>query len=295
MPLKDYISKIFNWIKYIISLRNSIEKDKNNLETIEDFQAHCELLYQSKIFHSILSYVYPSVLEDQRIRYYLDKTSAYLRSLDLILKCLEQRKFDYGQIYQSIQWYFIEPIENIVKLHEPPSLSFDQIWLACGLPNDQTKIDFKTNFIGNRLDAYDSKLQLSTCIHCEIRIIDYLIKKNIHEVKDDDDIEIGISKLPCYPCSLYIEKLNEKFNRNFCVAKSTTHGKIYAKWTFRDNEESIIQNYVNDQLYTLVKKELNQLQRTNRTKSGDSDKQETDLDHDAVNKNFSYLRVNTAK
>jgi hypothetical protein len=97
-----------------------------------------------------VSYVYPLVLENQRIRYYLDKTSAYLRSLNLILKSLEQRTFDYGEIYKSIQWYFIEPIENIVKLDEPPSLSFDQIWLACGLPDDQTKTDFKNQFIGNR-------------------------------------------------------------------------------------------------------------------------------------------------
>ncbi|CAF1017338.1 unnamed protein product [Rotaria sp. Silwood1] len=82
-------------------------------------------------------------------------------------------------------------------------------------------------------------------------MIDYLIEQNIHEI-NDNDIEIGLSKLPCYICSLYIEKLNEKFHRNFCVGSLTTHGKIYGKWTFRNNEDIIIKNYINDHLYELI-------------------------------------------
>ncbi|CAF1550027.1 unnamed protein product [Adineta steineri] len=137
--------------------------------------------------------------------------SAHVRSLDLILICLEQRKFDYGEIYKNIKWKFIEPIQNIIKLNKKPSLTFDNLWLKCKLPDDQTRLDFKNKYIQNRFDGYDNTLQLSTCIHCEIRLIDYLIEQNIHEIYNSDDIEIGISKLLCYPCTLYIDKLNTKF------------------------------------------------------------------------------------
>ncbi|CAF4726773.1 unnamed protein product, partial [Rotaria sp. Silwood2] len=188
---------------------------------------------------------------------------------------------DYGEIYENIQWYFIEPIENIVKLNEAPSSSFDKIWLTCDLPNGQTKIDFQSKYFGKKLDDYDSKLELSTCLHSEIRIIDYLIEQNIYEVRDGD-IEIGIAKLPCYPCSLYIEQLNQKFNRKFCIGSSVTHGKIYAKWTFRNNEDNDIQNHVNVKLHTLIRTELTKLGQSERRKTGDSDKQETPTYDDHV-------------
>jgi hypothetical protein len=44
-----------------------------------------------------------TVATNERILYYLDKVSAHIRSLNLILKCLYQRQFDYGEIYKSIQ------------------------------------------------------------------------------------------------------------------------------------------------------------------------------------------------
>jgi hypothetical protein len=75
----------------------------------------------------------------------------------------------------------------------------------------------------------------------EIRIIDYLIEQNIREIYDHD-VEIEISKLPCYPCSLSIEELNNKFYRKFSVGSSATHGKIHPNWMFRKNEEDMIIN-----------------------------------------------------
>jgi len=75
----------------------------------------------------------------------------------------------------------------------------------------------------------------------EIHIIDYLIEQNIREIYDHD-VEIKISKLPCYPCSLYIEELNNKFYRKSSVGCSATHGKIYPNWMFRKNEEDMIIN-----------------------------------------------------
>ncbi|CAF3408460.1 unnamed protein product [Rotaria sp. Silwood2] len=292
IPLKEYISILFNWIKRIISIRESMKNDKYNIDVnkIENFQECCELLLYSKIFRSIVSYIYSVIHVHERILYYLNKVSEHLKSFDLIFKTLERRKFDYGEIYKNIQWYFIEPIKNIVKLNEAPSSSFDKIWLTCDLADGQTKIDFKREYIGNKFVDYDSKLELSTCLHSEIRIIDYLIEQNIYEVRDGD-IEIGIAKQPCYPCSLYIEQLNQKFNRNFYVADLKTHGKIYANWTFRNNEDDFIENELNDKLYRLIRKELIQFERTNRKNSWHSDKQETGVDDNNVDMKFIKLIV----
>ncbi|CAF4914738.1 unnamed protein product, partial [Rotaria sp. Silwood2] len=142
--------------------------------------------------------------------------SAHRRSLNLILKTLEKRKSEYGEIYKNIQWSFIDPIKTIIELKETPSSSFDKILLECDLANDETKTKLQDEFIKNKFNSYDSSLKLSTCLHSEIRMIDYLIEQNIKEVVDKD-VEIGISKLPCYLCSLYIEKLNDDFNRTFYI------------------------------------------------------------------------------
>ncbi|CAF1344967.1 unnamed protein product [Rotaria sordida] len=266
ISLKEFISILLSRVKNIILRRDSIKINKNESEPkmIEIFQVYCESLYHSKIFRSILLQVYSNDDDHERIIYYLDKVSAHLRSLDLILKTLEKRTSDYGEIYQNIHWYFIEPIENIINLNEAPSLSFDKIWLAFDLlHDDELKNDFKQKYIGNKFVEYDTKLKLSTCLHSEIRMIDYLIEQNIQV--DDYDIEIGISKLPCCICSLYIKKLNEEFNRNFCVT-SITHGKIYPNWAFRNNEDDDIMSYVNDELYTLIERQIKDWIRINRKK-----------------------------
>jgi hypothetical protein len=287
MPLKEYILILFDWINYIISNRSSIKNNKSNVELkiISKFQTTGEVLYHSEIFRSILKQVVSNVDDYERIRYYLDKVSAHKRSLDLILKSLEQHTSAYGDTYKNIQWLFIEPIQGTVELKETPSSSFDRMWSECGFQNDQIKTQFQDDYIENKLHPYDTNLQLETCLHSEIRIIHYLIKENIQEIHDQD-VEIGISKLPCYLCSLYIEELNNKFNRKFYVGSSTTHGKIYPNWMFRKNEEDTIINSVHRQLYTLLKKEMELLQLRIRTKSGDSDKQDTETDDDDVSDKF---------
>jgi hypothetical protein len=243
------------------------------------------------MFRSILKQAYSNVDDYERILYYLDKVSAHKRSLDLILKSLEQHTSAYGDTYKNIQWLFIKPIQDTVELKETPSSSFDQIWSECGFQNDQIKTQFQDDYIENKLHPYDTNLQLETCLHSEIRIIDYLIKENIQEIHDQD-VEIGISKLPCYPCSLYIEELNKKFNRKFYVGSSTTHGKIYPNWMFRKNEEDTIINSVHRQLYVLLTKEIQLLQLRIRKKSGDSDKQDTETDDDDVSDEFMDRDVN---
>ncbi|CAF4070990.1 unnamed protein product, partial [Rotaria sp. Silwood1] len=290
ISLKEFISILLSRVKNILLRHDSIKINKNKSEPkiIKIFQLYCESLYHSKIFRSLLSQVYSNVDDHKRIIYYLHKVSAHVRSLDVILKCLDRRIFDYGEIYQNIQWYFIESIENIIDLNEAPSLSFDKIWSAFDLlDDDELKNDFKQKYIGNKFVEYDTKLKLSTCLHSEIRMIDYLIEQNIHEVYDYD-IEIGISKLPCDICSLYIEKLNEKFNRNFYVT-SITHEKIYPNWTFRNNEDDIIKNDVNYELYTLIEKQINDWIGMNRKKIIVKYKPTIELHYDDIDNRFAKL------
>jgi hypothetical protein len=293
MPLKEYISILFDWINYIISNRNSIKNNESNVELkiILKFQTTGGGLYHSEIFRSILKQVVSNVDDYERILYYLDKVSAHKQSLDLILKSLEQHTSAYGETYKNIQWLFIEPIQDIVELKETPSSSFDQIWSACGFQNDEIKTEFQDDYIKNKLHPYDTNLKLETCLHSEIRIIDYLIEQDIQEIHDRD-VEIGISQLPCYPCSLYIEELNNKFNRKFYVGSSTTHGKIYPNWMFRKNEEDAIKNSVHRQLDLLLTRELERSELRIRTKSGDSDKQDSETDDDDVSDELMDRKLN---
>ncbi|CAF3562128.1 unnamed protein product [Rotaria sp. Silwood1] len=276
---KKYILKLFNWIDYITSNRHAIKNNKNNveLEIILKFQVFGEFLYNSEIFRSILSKVYSIGNGVERILYYLDRVSAHHRSLNLIVKTLEKRKSEYGEIYKNIQWSFIEPIKTIVELKTTPSSSFDKIWLACRLGNDETKKEFQDKFIQNKFNSYDTNLKLSTCLHSEIRMIDYLIEQNIKEVHDND-VEIGISKLPCCLFALYIKKLNGDFNRTFYIDSLRTNEKIYANWMFRNNEKDEITDDINNQLYLLIKNEVQLFQLTIRNKIDNSDQQATELE-----------------
>ncbi|CAF4249240.1 unnamed protein product, partial [Rotaria sordida] len=234
-------------------------------------------LHNSEIFRSILSKVYSVGNDAERILYYLDKVSAQQRSLNLILKTLNKRKFEYGEIYKNIQWSFIEPIQTIVELKERPSSSCDKIWLACGLGNDEIKKEYQDRFIENKFVEYDSSLKLSTCLHSEIRMIDYLIEQNIKEVYDND-VEIGISKLPCYLCSLYIAKLNGDLNRTFYIGSLRTNEKIYPNWMFRNNEKDKIIDDIHNQLYKFIKNEVQLFQVTMRNKIDDSDEEATEVE-----------------
>lgn len=102
----------------------------------------------------------------------------------MILKCLKQGKSGYGQTFKNIQWSFIESIENIFMLNETPSSSssssFGKIWLAWGLPDDETKTNFQNEYITDKFDSLDKSSQLQTCLHSEIRMIDYLIEHKIY-------------------------------------------------------------------------------------------------------------------
>ncbi|CAF4831230.1 unnamed protein product, partial [Rotaria sp. Silwood2] len=170
-----------------------------------------------------------------------------------------------------------------------PSSSFDKIWLACRLENDETKKEFQDKFIENKFNSYDSSFKLSTCLHSEIRMIDYLIEQNIKEVHDND-VEIGISKLPCYLCSLYIEKLNIDFNRTFYIGSLRTNEKIYPNWMFRNNEKDKIIDDIHNQLCKFIKNEVQLFQLTIRNKIDNSDQQATEVE-EYIDNRFLHLNM----
>lgn len=285
--LKNYILKLLEWVKEIISYRNLIKKNASNVDfkIILKFQAISEALYHSEVFRQIIHRICSKNDAYECIQYYLDKVSAHKRSLDFIIKFLMKRTADYGETYKNIQWSFIEPIEDVVDLSEPPSLSFDKIWSDCGLPNDQTKAEFQNEYIKNKFGTYNNDLIVKVCLHSEIRMIDYLIEQNIREI-NDHDVEIGISKLPCYLCSLYIQELNNKFHRKFYVSFPITHGKIYPNWMFRKQEDFMMKYFIHRKLYEFLTTEIKELQARNRKRSGDSDKQHTEIDDDDVNEKY---------
>ncbi|CAF3941428.1 unnamed protein product, partial [Rotaria sp. Silwood1] len=141
------------------------------------------------------------------------------------------------------------------------------------------KRKFIDEHIGNKFDNYKKGSTLTTYLHSEIRMIDYLIEHNIKEAAIGV-IEIGISKPPCYLCSLYIEELNQAYNRIFPIGDLKNHGKIYPNWMFRNNEDELIKDRINDQLYHLIKNKLLDWVSRYRTKSDGYHKKEIDIDDD---------------
>jgi hypothetical protein len=84
-------------------------------------------------------------------------------------------------------------------------------------------------------------------VHAEILLIDHLLQNNTNKEKQSIAVEIGISTMPCLICSYYIDALNKHHGRYFCESNST-HEKIYLNWSYRDNEDELILNSINEEL-----------------------------------------------
>jgi len=131
-------------------------------------------------------------------------------------------------------------------------------------------------------------------LHAEILLIDYLLKNNINQKDHLNQVEIGISKMPCLLCSYYISALNK--THNYCFYKSdTTHGKIYGKWIYRSNEDPLIIKEINDKLiekiqYLIKKILLEGARKGDPKKSGDSDVMSTSMEGDEIDERY-YRRV----
>src|SRR5262249_23248461 len=102
-------------------------------------------------------------------------------------------------------------------------------------------------YLEHRMTKIDNERSHLVHMHAEILLIDYLLNNNINEneTKPSTEVEIGISKMSCLPCSYYIMELNKTHDRYFCEYDST-HGKIYSKWMYRHNENPSILDAINE-------------------------------------------------
>ncbi|CAF1124178.1 unnamed protein product [Didymodactylos carnosus] len=258
------------------------------------------LLYESRLFQYMLNN-FPETAS--RGVYYFEKISAHYRSTNLLLKCLISQKDRYLQIYKVVSWKIVEPIKEKRSLIITPRKAFENIWKdmfeSTSSPstlNLSEAID-RQSFYTQHLEGIDNIEQNhvpNVCLHAEILLIDFLLKNSINETINTNDVEIGISKMSCLPCSYYIEELNKKYSRFFCLLGST-HGKTYPKWTYRNNEDSSILNVINEKLIDKVKQSIKrrclQTNRAGPVKSGDSDIMHTSLGEDEFDSiDFDIIR-----
>ena len=98
-----------------------------------------------------------------------------------------------------------------------------------------------------QIQRFTTQINPDVHINAQIALID--------ETNKSQEIEIGISKMPCSPCSYYINRLNNKYNRRFCSANST-HGRIYSTWDYRHGEGPAVLDAVNQKLIERIKKAI---------------------------------------
>jgi hypothetical protein len=71
---------------------------------------------------------------------------------------------------------------------------------------------------------------ISLNCHAELAIVktakDYSVSKTLY---------IGLSKRPCYCCSLFFKAVEENKSTNFSISLVTTNGKLYGNWSRIEN------------------------------------------------------------
>lgn len=246
------------------------------------------ILYQSRLFQYILN---QSDETNGKGLIYFEKTSAHRRSINLLLKYLLKRKDTFSDLYQTISWKVVPSIEETRTLSVTPKQAFEKIFVELSHSSDQDICNILKNISSDaiydkhlqRLKRFDKDPIHRVHIHAEILLIDYLIKMNINQTNQSKEVEIGISKMPCLLCSYYIEQLNQKYDRCFCVLNST-NGIIYSKWMYRPDEDETILNNINGKLIDLLQKSIKHLSmdihRVGPLKSGDSDIMCTSMEED---------------
>ncbi|CAF5033435.1 unnamed protein product, partial [Rotaria sp. Silwood1] len=210
------------------------------------------ILYQSRLFQFILNH---SIGTADKGVYYFEKASAHIRAKNLLLKCLLNNKQRFNQIYKNISWKLVPPIQQTHQLSITPREAFENIFK--NLPDSSNEIisnilqqttcdSFYKQYL-EKLKTIDETHVYVGHLHAEILLIDYLLNNNIKEDDHLNQVEIGISKMHCLPCSYYIAALNKTHHRCF-YQSDVTHGKLYGKWTYRLKEDPSIINEINDKL-----------------------------------------------
>lgn len=66
--------------------------------------------------------------------------------------------------------------------------------------------------------------------HAELALL-----KTANHYSVSKTLYIGVSKRPCYCCSLFFKAVEENNSVNFSISIVTTHGKLYGKWSRIEN------------------------------------------------------------
>ncbi|CAF1361505.1 unnamed protein product [Adineta steineri] len=215
-----------------------------------------------------------------------------MRATNLLLKCLHKNKERLGQIYKKISWKLVSPIEETHQLSITPRQAFENIFenlshssntAISNIIEDITSESFYTRYL-SKLKIVDEKPVYNDHLHAEILLIDFLLENNINQKDHLNQAEIGISKIPCLPCSYYIAALNKKYSRCF-YQSDCTHGKLYGRWMCRSNEDPTIINEINNKLTEKIQYLIEKILIENNRhgvpkKSGDSDIMYTSMEGD---------------
>ncbi|CAF2075854.1 unnamed protein product [Rotaria magnacalcarata] len=289
---EDYVEFLLRKLGEFLVARDQLFGNQTNPTDHQLILAarHAMILYQSRLFRSILN---NSVDTADKGVYYFEKTSAHMRSENLLLQCLLNNKERFGQIFKNISWKLIPPIEQTYNLDVTPKKAFENIFRNLTHSSDQiisnilqktTCETFYNQYFG-KLKTIDEKPIYVGHLHAEILLIDYLLKNNINQTDHSNLVEIGISKISCLLCSSYIAALNEKYHRCF-YQSDMTNGKVYTKWIHRDNEDRLIINLINDKLIEkiqhLIKRLCLESDRDDSKKRGDSDIMSTSMEGDEI-------------
>jgi hypothetical protein len=290
---EDYVEFLLKKVDEFLIARDQLFENQVNASDHQLILAArlAMILYQSRLFRFILNH---SIGTIDRGVYYFEKTSAHIRAKNLILKCLLNNKERFGQIYKNISWKLVPPIEQTHQLNITPRQAFENIFINLPRSSNETisnilqkttSNSFYNQYFG-KLKIIDEKPVYVGHLHAEILLIAYLLNNNINQEDHLNQVEIGISKKPCLPCSYYIAALNKKYHRCF-YQSDATHGKLYGKWTYRLNEDPSIINETSDKLIEkiqyLIEKILLETDRSGRPKkSGDSDVMFTPMEGDEI-------------
>ncbi len=234
-----YVEYIFQKLdKFLVAYDKLIANRANpTYHHLQSAELLAMILYQSSLFQYILNnYVRKA---DKGI-YYFEKISGHIRSFNLILKYLHCRKDAVSEIYKNISWKLVPSIEQSQSLSITLKEAFNNIFTNLSQSSNEncfniSSDDFYDKYLKTK-DKFEQKKVVH--VHAEILLIDYLLNNNINQTNNSQEVEIGISKMPCLLCFHYINELNKKHNRVFCQWNST-NGKVYSKWTYRNNERSV--------------------------------------------------------
>ncbi|CAF5031090.1 unnamed protein product, partial [Rotaria sp. Silwood1] len=290
---EDYIDFLLKKVDEFLKARDQLFANQVNPSDDQLILAArlAMILYQSRLFRFILNH---SIGTADKGVYYFEKASAHIRAKNLLLKCLLNNKQRFNQIYKNISWKLVPPIQQTHQLSITPREAFENIFK--NLPDSSNEIisnilqqttcdSFYKQYL-EKLKTIDETHVYVGHLHAEILLIDYLLNNNIKEDDHLNQVEIGISKMPCLPCSYYIAALNKTHHRCF-YQSDVTHGKLYGKWTYRLKEDPSIIKEINDKLIEklqyLIQKILVESDRCGRPrKSGDSDIVSTSMEGDEL-------------